>query len=174
MPWWTGFGALPVVFSLLLVGASARDGEMLRGMPEIVDGDTLILEGLHLHLLGIDAPELGQICILRNKSFDCGDIARAALLDLTAGSQVTCRCVEPADGERVNGEQALCTVDGYDLSEGMVYTGWALAEPARHLRYGRYESGARAAKRGLWRGAFVTPWEWRDGKRLAAEHDGKE
>ena len=41
------------------------------------------------------------------------------------------------------------------------------------LAYRRYshayvaeESGARAAKRGVWRGEVMPPWDWRRGKRL--------
>jgi endonuclease YncB( thermonuclease family) len=60
---------------------------------------------------------------------DCGRIARAGLMDLTAGGQVTC---VPAPGHPGT---SLCRSDGYDLSEGMVHTGWAQASPdaPRHL-----------------------------------------
>lgn len=179
MPSLSRVGAFSMVFTLLTAAAPVLGEEPLEGTPGIIDGDTLVLEGAHLQLVGIDAPELGQICVLRGKCYDCGDIARAALLDLTAGSRVSCRRIEPADGAQASDEPgeggpAVCTVDGYDLSEGMVYTGWALAEPSKPKRYATFQSGARAAKRGLWRGAFVTPWDWRDGKRLAAERDGKE
>ena len=47
---------------------------------------------------------------------------------------------------------ADCTAAGYDLSEGMVYTGWAMVQPDASDRYGAIEKQARAAKRGLWRG----------------------
>ena len=182
-------GAVSAVVTLFLAAVPALGEEVLEGTPEIIDGDTLVLDGMRLQLVGIDAPELGQACVLRSKDYDCGDIARSALLDLTAGSRVTCRRVAPsdtapvdgepiaaaaADGSRKDGGPALCTVDGYDLSEGMVYTGWALAEPSEPRRYRSFQSGARAAKRGLWRGAFVTPWDWREGKRLAMEQDGFE
>ncbi len=30
------------------------------------------------------------------------------------------------------------------------------------------EAGGRATRGGLWAGEFVTPWDWRQGKRLAA------
>ena len=188
MPSLSRIRAISAVLTLFFAAAPALGEELLEGTPEIIDGDTLVLDGMRLQLVGIDAPELGQACVLRSKGYDCGDIARSALLDLTAGSRVTCRRVAPndtapvngepigaaADGSRKDGGPALCTVDGYDLSEGMVYTGWALAAPSERRRYGSFQSGARAAKRGLWRGAFVTPWDWRDGKRLAMERDGLE
>ncbi len=55
---------------------------------------------------------------------------------------------------------------GHTLSEGMAYTGWALALRRVTDRYLAFEAQARAAGRGLWRGPFVTPWDWRDGARL--------
>ena len=184
---WAGVRVLLALPALLFAGAAAQGSEWLQGMPEVVDGDTLVLQGARLQLVGIDAPELEQICVLRRKSYDCGDIARSALLNLIAGSEVACKRVESAEAARTDqpaeeywaddgasGDRALCTVDGYDLSEGMVYTGWALTLPFQQTRYSRFQTGARAAKRGLWRGAFVTPWDWRDGKRLAFERDGKE
>ena len=58
---------------------------------------------------------------------------------------------------------------GHALSEGMAYTGWALAERQVSERYLVYEERAQAAGRGLWRGRFVTPWDWRGGARLAVE-----
>ena len=30
------------------------------------------------------------------------------------------------------------------------------------------EAGAQKARRGVWRGDFIRPWDWRRGKRLAA------
>ena len=35
--------------------------------------------------------------------------------------------------------------------------------------YTGQEASAKAARRGLWAGQFVSPWDWRRGKRLAAE-----
>jgi endonuclease YncB( thermonuclease family) len=48
----------------------------------------------------------------------------------------------------------------------MVHTGWALAYRRYSKLYVAIEEKAKAAKRGMWRGEFVPPWEWRRGKRL--------
>ncbi len=55
---------------------------------------------------------------------------------------------------------------GHALSEGMAYTGWALALRRVSERYVAFEDRARAARRGLWKGQFVAPWDWRAGARL--------
>ena len=185
---------------LLTAGEASGGGGELRGIPEVIDGDTLELRGRQLRLTGVDAPELAQRCRLETRLYDCGQVARSALLDLTAGAEVVCRLL---DADTPEPTPALCTAAGYDLSEGMTYTGWALANPeaanpeaanpeaadpeaadpeaadpeaadadatdANAALYRREESRARAAGRGLWRGRFVAPWDWREGARLAEE-----
>ena len=49
----------------------------------------------------------------------------------------------------------------------MVLNGWALAYRRYSTAYVLHEDGARLAKAGMWQGAFVPPWDWRRGKRLA-------
>ena len=70
--------------------------------------------------------------------------------------------------EAGDGNAAHCFADDYDLSAGMVYTGWALADGEAGKRYLETERGARDGRRGLWRGDFVAPREWRQGRRLDA------
>ncbi|MDP6952950.1 MAG: thermonuclease family protein [Alphaproteobacteria bacterium] len=113
---------------------------------EIVDGDTLLLDGSEVGLFGIDAPELGALCRRGSDDSDCGVLARAALLDLTAGAEVVCNGVNGAPGK------VLCRANGYDLSEGMIYTGWARALAGEGRRYVALEGRARIAERGLWSG----------------------
>lgn len=142
----------------------------ITGTPKIIDGDTIELQGQAIRLYGIDAPELGQACTIKKRIYDCGLVARTALLDLTAGVAVTCK-LAPAEPGRAAGEgrPGRCFAQGYDLSEGMAYTGWALALRAVSEHYLVFEERAQAARRGLWKGRFVTPWDWRGGARLAVQ-----
>ena len=55
---------------------------------------------------------------------------------------------------------------GGDLNAWMVTEGWAFAYRRYSLDYVDEESRAQAAKRGVWRGEVVAPWEWRKGVRL--------
>lgn len=155
--------------------ARAEPKEAVRGHPEVVDGDSIALGGHRLRLHGVDAPELGQTCTIKGRPYDCGMVARTALLDLTAGTPVACRLLEdaPALPDTEPGEKAArCTVGGYDLSEGMAYTGWALAQRKVTRRHVPHEARARERRHGLWKGAFVTPWDWRAGQRLAVGETG--
>ncbi len=159
---------LAAVWLLAMTGRPAL--AEITGRPKIIDGDTIELQGQAIRLYGIDAPELGQACTIKERTYDCGMVARTALLDLTAGVAVTCKVV-PAEPGRAAGEAkpGRCFAQGYDLSEGMAYTGWALALRAVSERYLVFEERAHAAGRGLWKGRFVTPWDWRGGARLAAQ-----
>ncbi len=63
-----------------------------------------------------------------------------------------------------------CGVGGaghvHELNAEMVRLGWALAyrpgnDPFPRPEYEPEEAEARAAGRGMWRGTFIPPWEWR-------------
>ena len=122
---------------LLLLGVPAMAGEVM-----VIDGQNVQVDGRSFRLTGIAAPALGVRCRIRGHEQDCGRIARAQLLDLTAGATVECRdlATDPA--------AAHCLSNGYDLSAGMVHTGWARATGTA---YREIEAKARAARRGMWR-----------------------
>ncbi len=63
---------------------------------------------------------------------------------------------------------AACYAQGQDIERWRVLNGWALAYRQYSTDYVAEEQAAREARRGLWRGEFVPPWEWRRGKRLQA------
>ena len=158
--------ALGLALSAVLASAPAL--AEITGTPEIIDGDTLEVQGQAIRLYGVDAPELGQTCTIKERPYDCGKIARTALLDLTAGVAVTCRVLAAEPGAAAGeARPGRCFAQGYDLSEGMAYTGWALAARQVSERYVVFEERARAAGRGLWKGRFVSPWAWRGGARLS-------
>ena len=139
---------------------------------EVLDAETLRVDGQIYRLAGIDAPEAGQRCGLKGRLYPCGEIAKAGLMDLVAGANVTCRALAGSTATGMGGDAAVpahCYSDGYDLSEGMAYTGWAMADPLEGKAYRALEADAARAGRGLWRGSFVKPWDWRAGMRLAEE-----
>jgi endonuclease YncB( thermonuclease family) len=127
-----------------------------------VDGDTIrAANGAEYRLFGIDAPELGQSCTEANgKAWLCGRAAKAKLTTLMKGGSVNC---EPRATDRFGRIVAVCTAAGVpDLGEAMVRDGYAVdlggaaANPYRDA-----EAEARTAKRGIWRGTFERPSDWR-------------
>ena len=126
--------------------------EMLSGPVKVIDAANLRVGGQLVRLQGIAAPESGDRCPLRTVTIKCGRIATTALMDLTAGAKVQC---EPHGKPNAKGVYlATCKANGYDLSEGMVYTGWARPVKGSPKRYRAIEAGARKRGRGLWRGDF--------------------
>lgn len=126
------------------------------------DGDSFAImidgEMRQIRLLGIDAPELVQACQdARGRPWRCGSRARDALTTLAPRSAtIACR----SEGkDRFDRELARCTLaDGRDLADQLVRGGWALATGEDYLVE---QDLARAQKRGLWQGNFLTPAEWR-------------
>lgn len=134
------------------------------GPARVVDGDTLEIVSVRIRIHGIDAPEMDQTCKWPNQTIRCGDIARTAMLDLIAGVG-SVRC-DPIEKDRYGRTIATCFApDGFDIGRNMVHTGWALAYRKYSGKYVSTEKAARKAKRGMWRGEFVKPWEWRRGSR---------
>ncbi len=132
-----------------------------RHRARVIDGDTIVMDGRHLRLAGIDAPELRQQC--RNAEgrwYACGLIAKDALETLIhPPADLECRDI----GERsYNRIVAICTVDGIDVGATMVWLGHAI--DLVHFSHGRYaaqQEAARTAHRGIWSGSFVDPYEFR-------------
>jgi len=155
----------------LPVGATAAEDSrdiakvvVVTGKPLVISGDEIEVAGRRFRLFGVDAPERGQSCVAKGRVFDCGLISTTALMDLTAGVDVTCK---PRRGTVAGTRLATCFAAGYDIAKGMVHTGWALAVPRSGTIYAAVEGFARTAGRGLWRGRFINPWDWRRGKRLS-------
>ncbi|MFG1298162.1 thermonuclease family protein [Xanthobacter sp. V3C-3] len=146
---------------LILAGLAAVTGllgrnEELAGPATVIDGDTLDIAGIHVRLAGIDAPELKQQCVRRNRPWPCGEAARRALEEAIGGARVSC-----ASSERdVYGRPvARCRAGTLDLADHMVREGYALAYRGRD--YAGAEAEARAGRRGVWSGTFEPPAEWR-------------
>ncbi|GAB6054262.1 hypothetical protein JCM17960_30820 [Magnetospira thiophila] len=145
-----GFLSLTLLWLGLASGAaSAMDISVASGRAQVLGPDVLRVNGQVFCLIGVRAPEPGQSCYIPSgKTFDCGRIAATGLMDLTAGAQVTCRSFgdRRADGCPL----ARCAVGRRDLSEGMVYTGWAKADPLTAPHLLQYESKAREKGYGIW------------------------
>ena len=135
------------------------------GRAAVTDGDSLEIAGQRVRLHGIDAPERKQRCTADGRQWRCGAAATRALKKRIGGETVTCT---PRDRDRYGRIVAVCRAGGVDLNAWMVAQGWALAYRRYSMAYVDEERAAKAAKRGVWRGQLVAPWEWRRGKRLTA------
>lgn len=152
-------------FAIVLPSGSVHPD--VSGLASVIDGDTIGVGGERIRLHGIDAPESEQLCRAGGTSWPCGRQASHALADRLGGSLVVC---EERDRDRYGRIVALCRADGHDLGAWLVSRGWALAYRRYSTDYVAVEEAAKAARRGLWRGEFVPPWDWRSGARLTSLH----
>lgn len=122
--------------------AKAGGGETLSGKCYIFDGDTIVINHIHIRLAGIDAPELDQ---------PYGQSSKWALHKLCKGQVITAR---------INGELshnrlvATCHLpDGRDIAAELVRQGLALDWPL--FSGGRYlQCEPPDARRKLWKTAL--------------------
>ncbi len=124
--------------------ARAGDTGRLRGAAQVIDATRLVIRGRTIILAGIIAPSLQSPCLWKGRRrMNCGRMARAALMDLTAGATVTCGRDAALGGWR-------CRVGGYDLGEGMIHAGWALPAPSAPPAWRAQGEEARRDRRMLW------------------------
>ena len=130
----------------------------MTGTARVIDGDSLVIGGKQVRLMGIDAPELRQDCQLNQAPWRCGAAAKAALRELVEGKQIECRTY---GSDKYQRRLAVCSTQAIEINARMVETGWA-------VDYGGYASEEGLARRnrvGLWRGDFQFPSDWRDANR---------
>ena len=151
--------ALTIALCLLATPALAD----VTGTASVIDGDTIEVHGQRIRLHGIDTPEHQQLCRRDGEPWQCGKDAAKALADKIARRPVTCEDLGRDRYDRIIGR---CTVAGEDMGAWMVSQGLALAYRRYSLDYVDEEGEAQAARRGIWAGEFVKPWEWRRGTRL--------
>lgn len=130
----------------------------------VIDGDTLEVGGERVHLYGLDAPEAEQQCEHYGTLWPCGAEARNVLERTIGKRHLDCQVQARGD----DGAKLVdCSIGPISLNETMLTTGMAIALPDAPIHYAAAEEAARAARRGIWAGRFVTPAEWLQGKRLA-------
>lgn len=141
------------------------------------DAGTLQLADATYRLDGIDAPELDQMCIDEHADpWACGVEARDQLSRLIGSRQVRCEDLGLAAFKKRH--IGICTVEGESVSlnqllvrQGFALNGLALkgrasnSEPTAKGRFGEDETAAKDNRRGLWKGCFVAPQEFRHGRK---------
>jgi endonuclease YncB( thermonuclease family) len=132
------------------------------GNARVKDGDSLVLNGNDIRLHGIDAPELHQTCGSPEGEYPCGRLARDALRDLTRNQVISCTSAET---DRYGRAVAVCHAGETEINREMVRQGWAVAYFRHSTAYARAQKEAKAAKRGIWRGRFEMPENFRERTR---------
>jgi endonuclease YncB( thermonuclease family) len=154
---------------LLLACLSAS--QVWAATATVRDGSTLQLGNVAFRLDGIDTPAFDQLCIDEHAdSWTCGIEAREQLTKLIGGRQVRCDDlgVDPTFKKRRLG---VCKVEGEttSLSQLLVRQGFALnVDSSATGRFKTDEARAKEDRKGLWKGCFAAPQEFRRGKKDGA------
>lgn len=160
--------AILALTALVVARLSVDSGETITGNARAADGDTLTLDGHRIRLVGIDTPEMTQVCKRDGVDWRCGVAARSRLAELLRAGPVTCRT---QGTDKYGRWLARCDTPAGDLGERMVREGLAVA-------YGGYqdiEQFAKAERKGLWGSQFEMPQQWRrmNGRPQEGIHDAE-
>ena len=89
---------------------------------EIVDGDTLRIDGQRVRLWGMDAPERKQACQINGQSVPIGQRATDTLGQILSNGPLRC---DAKDRDRYGRTVGECWAGEVNISEAMVRLGWA-------------------------------------------------
>lgn len=141
--------------------SSSAFGNDIAGQASVIDGDTIEIRGERIRLVSIDAPEAAQPCFdNQGNAWRCGQQAALTLSKFIARRPVTCVSEGRDRYGRILGD---CSVSSVSLSAWMIENGWAVPYYDRDRRQADGAERAKAARRGIWSGAFEVPSEWRRG-----------
>jgi endonuclease YncB( thermonuclease family) len=135
-----------------------------RGNAQAKDGDSLVINDIEVRLYGIDAPELNQSCGSNAGEYPCGREAKDALRGLLRNKIINCKSLET---DRYGRAVSICWDGKLEINSEMVRQGWAIAYFRHATAYAKAQKEARATKRGIWRGRFEMPENYRAHHRPA-------
>jgi endonuclease YncB( thermonuclease family) len=149
-----------------LTPTSAPNFPTITAVEEVIDGDTIRLDGHRVRIGAIDACEIGQFGLIAGKSWNCGASARRTMLELADGKPASCRVFDTDQYQR---SVAQCEIGGRDIGLAMVEAGqaWFVTRwlPRDHPididLYRQTEDRARAASAGIWSAEIEAPFQHR-------------
>ncbi len=128
-------------------------------MSNYTDGDTLRIWDQKIRLLGVDAPEFSQNCKDGDgREYSCGMNSLRYLKKIIGSQEVRC---EGDETDRYGRLLATCYVDEININKKLVEGGWAVAFVRYDDLYLPQENDAKQNKRGIWRGEFQRPGDYR-------------
>src|SRR3954467_1514251 len=104
---------------LLLLALPAHAADRLAGRAHVIDGDTIVVSGIHIRLKGIAAPEIPHP---GSPGEPGGAEAQRFMAELVEGQTVVCDLTQERTwGRRVG----WCYRDGKDVGEAVIRAGLA-------------------------------------------------
>ena len=140
---------------------------IFKGIPRVIDGDSLEINNNKIRLFGIDAPEKKQTCkkpyliisfINFQRNYKCGLMATNQLNKFIDNRAV--KCISE-NKDRYNRHLSTCYLKKVDINSWLVKNGYAVAYKKYSKKYLLEEQHAKKNKLGIWQGTFENPEEWR-------------
>ena len=159
-----------ILFTIFII--SPANCETISGKALVIDGDTIKIDSNKIRLFGIDAPEKKQKCkkiflsiyiFSFDKSYDCGTISTNKLKNKIKDHTVTCKSKGKDRYKRIIAE---CFKNKTNLNLWLVRNGYAVAYTKYSKKYLPEQNLAKKENKGLWRGQFEMPWDWRKKNKL--------
>lgn len=164
----TAIDTFVFIIALVMVLAALKFSGLLaieEGPVRVIDGNSLWRGEAEIRLYAIDAPEYRQTCKDQaGQDWPCGREAMRALRQLIGGRDVAC---EIRDTDRYERLVAVCKAGDVELNRAMIRDGWAIGFGTAGYAYVSLEAEARDARRGIWRGDFEPPQDWRQRHELS-------
>ncbi len=154
---------------LVLLGLALSASPALAERATVRDAGTLVVGDVTYRLDGIDAPSIDQMCIDDHADpWACGVEARDRLVSLVGDRDVHCEDLG-VDKTTAKRHVAICTTDDKtSLNALLVRQGFALSLGPKTV-FSDDEAGAKKDRRGLWKGCFAAPAEYRHKQKTAAK-----
>lgn len=137
-----------IIFFMLLLP------NLVQAKIKVIDGDSIVVDGVERRLSGIDAPEYNQLCFdAKNKEYKCGQMAMSYLKKLVT-NKIKCKTLAT---DRYKRKISECKVGSVNINEEMVRQGMAVSYNQYEQGYDKAEKQAKDAKLGIWQGRFIRP-----------------
>ena len=143
-----------ILILLLLPNLSVSAEKTIIGKAQVIDGDTIKVNGKKIRLFGIDAPEKNQICTKNSNYYNCGSTSTKFLKEIIKNETIECTYKNLDRYGRILG---ICG----DINGKMVEFGHAVAYVRYSKKYLPLQRKAKNEKRGIWAGDFDVPEDWR-------------
>ena len=161
-----------ILFSVLILffeTQSYSKEKFIFGKAQVIDGDTIKINGKSIRLYGIDAPEMKQLCKDKYKvNYACGYVSKFFLksfikdaMKIKNYKNVFCYYNELDRYNRIIGECFVGPKKIYSLNSAMILSGNAVAYLRYSDKYLNDQNKAKLEKKGIWSGVFIFPEEWR-------------
>ncbi len=125
----------------------------------VISGDTLTLNNNVIKLFGVAAPDISQTCADGSgRGYKCGQQAISWLSGWLGDNEVKCHILSEDERGVLIG---VCMLGPYDIGAALINSGWAVADVRQTQIYIPYQNQAVSNRRGLWKGKFYMPWDWK-------------